>query len=112
MKSLVGTDGRSAMVYALVKQLGGSPSSAPDTLAAGLEYAQFVVHPVIHGEDKLSDRVGKSGDFEYGQFGGEILEAGNGIGISAFAAQRFNEGVNIGFGRRLAAKRFSSRVLR
>jgi hypothetical protein len=52
--------------------------------------AQLVVHPVIHVEDKLSDGVRKSFNLARGQFGGKILDAGDGISVRAFAVQQFS----------------------
>jgi hypothetical protein len=42
-------------------------------------------------EDELSDGVGKAIDMARGQVGGKIFDAGNGIGVSAFAVEQFRE---------------------
>jgi len=53
--------------------------------------AQFVVHPVIHVEDELSDGVGKAFYVPARQVGGKIFGAGYGIGVGAFAVEQFSE---------------------
>jgi hypothetical protein len=44
---------------------------------------QIVVHPVIHVEDELSDRVRKARYLARCQLGGKICDADQGIGVSA-----------------------------
>jgi len=50
---------------------------------------QIVVHPVVHVEDELSDGVRETRDLARCEFGGKIFDAGEGIGVSAFAAEQF-----------------------
>lgn len=50
---------------------------------------QLVFHPVVHVEDELSDRVGKSRDLTRRQFGGNIFYARDGIDVRASAAKQF-----------------------
>jgi hypothetical protein len=53
--------------------------------------AEFVVHPIIHVEDELSDRVRKSRDLPPGEFSGKIFNARQRVSMSALAAKQFGE---------------------
>jgi hypothetical protein len=57
------------------------------TLAANSP--QFIVHPIIHVEDKLPDGVWESFQMPHRQFGGEIFDASDGISVRALAMQEF-----------------------
>lgn len=52
---------------------------------------QIVVHPIIHVEDELCDRVRKSGYVACGQLGGKIFDANQGIGVRALAVKQFSK---------------------
>jgi hypothetical protein len=52
---------------------------------------QFVVHPVVHVEEELSDRVRKAFHVACRHFGGEIFNTGHGIGVRALAAEQFSQ---------------------
>ena len=53
--------------------------------------AQFVVHPVVHVEDELSDGVGKTFHVACSEFCRKILDAGQRISMSTFAVQQFSQ---------------------
>jgi hypothetical protein len=52
--------------------------------------AQFVVHPVIHVEDKLPNGVRKSRNLPCRQFVRKIFDASKRIDVSASAAKQFS----------------------
>ena len=54
--------------------------------------ALFVVHPIVHVEDKLGDGVGKTFDLARGQFGREIFDTGERIGVCPFGVQQLGYG--------------------
>ena len=51
--------------------------------------AQLVIHPVIHVEDELTDRVRESRNLPRRQLGRQIFHARDGIDVCAFAAKQF-----------------------
>jgi len=53
--------------------------------------AHFILHPIIHVENKLSDGVRKSRDRARSQFGGKILHTGKRIRVSAFPPEQFSQ---------------------
>jgi len=75
--------------------------------------AQLVIHPVIHVEYELPDRVWEAFDVTCRQLHRKIFNADDGVSVGAFAAKEFSERTcRHGGYPRLTAKYFSSRIRR